>query len=171
MDMKNFKELRVIVWLLALQLIARGTDYITGNPDNGHGVFPVNEVSPPLMWGIACLVNAVVVMAGLLFRNSLLTRNGAIMCGVTYLSFAVMVADNVFTLPLDDWRFFTSYLVAGAIWLTVAWWLSVHLAVLRARGDNDHCVNRCGKQCGKQCRYSDGNSDSDGLDGAHETNE
>lgn len=87
MDMKSIKELQVIMWLLALQLIARGTDYLTGNPDNGHGVFPVNEVSPPLMWGVACLVNAV----------------------------AVMVADNVFTLPLDDWRFFTSYLVAGAI--------------------------------------------------------
>lgn len=135
--MKDVNEIRVIAWLMSIQLISRGLDYATGNPNDGHGVFPSVEFNPALMWGVACIVNALIVVVGLVAHNAVVARNGAVMCGITYASFAVMVVDDVFSGPFDDWRFLTSYVVACGVWLTLAWWLSVRIAVINSRNDDN----------------------------------
>ncbi|MDY5784674.1 hypothetical protein [Corynebacterium sp.] len=123
----------IITWLLTFQIASRGLDYLTGNPRPGVGAFEVGWATPAASWGAGCLVAAAVVVVGALVRSTRVVRAGAVLAMSLYLAFAVMVSADVLRSPLDDWRFFTSYLVIAGTWGTIAWVLTTRIAVEQHR--------------------------------------
>lgn len=131
------RTLRVITAWLAFQLFARGLDYVTGNPNPGAGVFQMESLSPPVVWGAVCLLASLVVVVGLITGRDRITRDGAVFTSAIYFVFAIMVAGDVSLRPLDDWRFFTGYLCSSGVWATIAFALTVRIAVVTNRKENN----------------------------------
>ena len=127
------RTLRAIIACLSFQLFARGLDYATGNPRQGVGVFQVESLNPPLVWGIVCMVAALMVAVGLIGKWTQIVRDGAILSATIYLVFAIMTIDDISWSPPDDWRFCTGYLASCAIWAVIAVSLSVRMAVEKNR--------------------------------------
>lgn len=131
------RTLRLITALLTFQLFARGLDYATGNPHPGTGVFQVESLDPPIVWGVVCILAALAIAVGLAINRNRVIRDGAIVAASVYLIFAFMVIDDINVRPLDDWRFFTSYLTAAGVWAVVAFSLTIRMAVVANRKEND----------------------------------
>lgn len=131
------RTLRLITSLLAFQLFARGLDYITGNPNTGAGVFQVESLNPPIVWGAVCILASLMVAIGVATGRNRITRDGAVLTSAVYLVFAVMVAGDIHLSPPDDWRFFTSYLCSSGVWATIAFALTVRMAVVANRKEHD----------------------------------
>ncbi|MFS0140306.1 hypothetical protein ACL1FJ_00760 [Corynebacterium striatum] len=109
-------------------------DYILGNPKQGVGAFQVRDVSPPIVWGAACIIAAIIVTIGLLKQFPRIVRAGAIFAAAIYGAFAVMVFDDVYAQgPIDDWRFFTGYIATAFMWAVIAWSLTIRIAVIKNR--------------------------------------
>ncbi|HFG8761699.1 hypothetical protein ACL1HT_00610 [Corynebacterium striatum] len=116
-------------------------DYILGNPNQGVGAFRVRDVTPPVVWGAACIIAALIVAIGLLKQCPRIVRAGAVLAAAIYGAFAVMVFDDVYMQgPVDDWRFFTGYISAAFMWAVIAWSLTIRIAVIKHRKgkDGDH---------------------------------
>ena len=131
------RTLRLITALLTLQLFSRGLDYVTGNPHAGTGVFQVESLDPPIVWGAVCIIAALANAIGLAKNYHRIIRDGAIVTAAIYLIFALMVIDDVNIRPLDDWRFFTGYLITAGIWATIAYALTIRMAVVDSRKGSD----------------------------------
>ena len=131
------RTLRIITALLTFQLFSRGLDYATGNPQQGVGAFQVESLSPPMVWGAVCIAAALMVAVGLTIGRDRVTRDGAVLTSAVYLIFAVMVIEDISVEPLDDWRFFTSYLCSSGVWATIAFALTVRMAVVANRKEHD----------------------------------
>lgn len=131
------RTLRIITALLTFQLFSRGLDYVTGNPQKGVGAFQVESLNPPVVWGAVCVSAALMVAVGLVVGRDRVTRDGAVLTSAVYLIFAVMVIEDISFSPLDDWRFFTGYMCAAGIWATIAFSLTVRMAVVANRKEND----------------------------------
>ena len=131
------RTLRLITALLTLQLFSRGLDYISGNPHPGTGVFQVESLDPPVVWGAVCILAALANSIGLVRNHNRVIRDGAIVTASIYLIFALMVVDDIHISPLDDWRFFTGYLTTAGIWATIAFTLTIRMAVVANRKGND----------------------------------
>lgn len=131
------RTLRLITSLLAFQLFARGLDYITGNPNTGIGAFQVESLNPPIVWGAVCILASLMVAIGVATGRNRITRDGAVLTSAVYLVFAVMVAGDIHLSPPDDWRFFTSYLCSSGVWSTIAFSLTVRMAVVASRKEHD----------------------------------
>lgn len=128
------RTLQCIIGALAFQLLSRGLDYLFGNPRPGAGAFQVWDVSPPIVWGAACIIAALIVTIGLLKQCPRIVRAGAILAAAIYGAFAVMVFDDVYVQgPVDDWRFFTAYISAAFMWAVIAWSLTIRIAVIKNR--------------------------------------
>lgn len=131
------RTLRLITALLTFQLFARGLDYVTGNPSTGTGVFQVESLNPPLVWGTVCIFASLMIAIGLATGRNRITRDGAVLTAAVYLIFAIMVTGDINLSPLDDWRFFTSYLTLCGVWSTIAFSLTVRMAVVDHRKERD----------------------------------
>lgn len=127
------RTLRIITALLTFQLFARGLDYATGNPNQGVGVFQVESLDPPFVWGVVCILAALTNAVGLAKNCNRVIRDGAIVTAAIYLVFAAMVLEDIRLHPLDDWRFFTSYLTFAGVWATIAVALTIRMAVVENR--------------------------------------
>lgn len=127
-----------ITALLTFQLFSRGTDYLTGNPADGNGVFSIGDGTPPALWGIALVITSIIVAAGLTLRKWGIVRTGAVMATAIYGAFSLMVADDVWVQrPIDDWRHFTLYVTMAGAWAVVAYVFSIRAAVKKSR-EVDH---------------------------------
>lgn len=131
------RTLRLITALLTMQLFFRGLDYVTGNPQPGTGVFQVESLNPPVVWGAVCIIAALANAIGLAKNWHQVIRDGAIVTASIYLIFASMVIDDIHIRPLDDWRFFTGYLITAGIWATIAYALTIRMAVVENRKGSD----------------------------------
>lgn len=131
------RTLRFITALLTFQLFSRGLDYVTGNPHQGVGVFQVESLDPPIVWGAVCILAALMVAIGLASSRDRITRDGAVLSAAVYLIFSFMVIEDIHLSPLDDWRFFTGYICSTGIWAVLAVSLSVRMAVVASRKEND----------------------------------
>ena len=129
------RTLKVITALLTFQLFARGLDYATGNPNQGVGVFQVESLDPPFVWGVVCILAAFVNAVGLARNCNRAIRDGAVVTAAIYLIFALMVIDDIHLHPLDDWRFFTSYITSAGVWATIALAVTIRMAVIKDRGE------------------------------------
>lgn len=131
------RTLRIITSILALQLFSRGLDYVTGNPHRGVGAFQVESLNPPVVWGAVCIAASLMVAIGLAAGRDRITRDGAVLTSAVYLIFAIMVIEDIHLRPLDDWRFFTGYMCSAGIWATIAFSLTVRMAVVASRKENN----------------------------------
>lgn len=135
------RTLQCIIGALTFQMLSRGLDYILGNPNQGVGAFRVRDVTPPVVWGAACIIAALIVAIGLLKQCPRIVRAGAVLAAAIYGAFAVMVFDDVYMQgPVDDWRFFTGYIATAFMWAVIAWSLTIRIAVIKHRKgkDGDH---------------------------------
>ena len=131
------RTLRLITALLTLQLFARGLDYVTGNPHAGNGVFQVESLDPPIVWGAVCILVSLANAIGLAKNWNRVIRDGAIVTAAIYFVFSLMVLDDINLHPLDDWRFFTGYLTTAGIWAVIALALTIRMAVVANRKGSD----------------------------------
>ena len=131
------RTLKVITALLTFQLFARGLDYASGNPHSGTGVFQVESIDPPIVWGTVCIIAAAATTIGLVKNWNRVIRDAATVTAAIYLVFSLMVLDDIHLHPLDDWRFFTGYLTTAGMWATIAFTLTIRMAVVENRKGND----------------------------------
>lgn len=131
------RTLRIITALLTFQLFARGLDYVSGNPNQGVGAFQVESLDPPIVWGAVCLIAAAMLTLGLAKNWNRVIRDGAVLTSAIYLVFAAMVMDDIHLHPLDDWRFFTGYITSAGVWATIAFAVTIRMAVAQSRKGND----------------------------------
>ena len=131
------RTLKVITALLTFQLFARGLDYVTGNPHSGTGVFQVESIDPPIVWGTVCLIASTITAVGLMKNWNRLVRDGAVCVSAIYLVFAAMVVVDINLNPMDDWRFFTSYITSAGVWATIALAVTIRMAVIKDRGESN----------------------------------
>lgn len=131
------RTLRLIIAALAFQEASRGLDYLFGDSRPGTGVFEIDSIGPAFAWGLACVIAALVITAGLVARRDNIVRSGAMLSAAIYIAFALMVVDNVYMDDtIDDWRYLTLYLSAAFIWGVIAWALTVRMAVDRNRREH-----------------------------------
>lgn len=131
------RTLRIITALLTFQLFARGLDYATGNPHQGAGVFQVESLDPPMVWGTVCIIASVITTAGLIKNWNRVIRDGAVFISAIYLVFAAMVIGDIRLHPLDDWRFFTGYITSAGVWATIAFAVTIRMAVIKDREESN----------------------------------
>lgn len=128
------RTLRLIIAALVFQMASRGTDYVLGDTHSGVGVFEIDGLGPAFAWGVACLVAAAIITAGLISNSDHVVRAGALLTTAIYLAFALMVVDDVFKDgSFDDWRYLTLYLTTAFIWAVIAWALTIRMAVTQHR--------------------------------------
>ena len=122
---------------LAFQMASRSLDYITGNPRPGNGFVGVVGLEPPTVWGITGLISVGVVVVGLILRKTMIISVGGMFLVILFLTFAWM---NLVSLigegpPYDDWRNFTAYLSAAAIWGVISFVGVLFPSLERVEGD------------------------------------
>ena len=122
---------------LAFQMASRSLDYITGNPRPGNSFVGVVGLEPPTVWGITGLISVGVVVVGLILRKTMIISVGGMFLVILYLTFAWM---NLVSLigegpPYDDWRNFTAYLSAAAIWGVISFVGVLFPSLERVEGD------------------------------------
>lgn len=128
------RTLRLIIAALTFQMVSRGTDYILGDTHSGVGVFQTDGFGAAFAWGVACLAAAIIITVGLVGKSDQVVRAGALLSTAIYLSFALMVVDDVFKDgTFDDWRYLTLYLSAAFIWAVITWALTIRMAVTQHR--------------------------------------
>lgn len=135
------KKDAAIIGILTFQLASRGADYVSGNPKTGMGAFEVSEYTPAMVWGITCLIVAALVTASLVAQAPRVLRVGAIIAMCVYLAFSVLAVNDAVRGGLDDWRFFTGYLAAAAMWGVMAGSLTIRIAIMDSR-EGDGGVER-----------------------------
>lgn len=127
------RTLQVVIWLCVIQMLGRGTDLVFSNPYKHSQALDLGGVEE-LIWGVACLVSAGVVLVGLLFKKSPVLVNGCLMAFATYVMFAWYVVDETMLLwPPDNWRIFLDHACRGALWLVLALCVSFRQGIIRIR--------------------------------------
>ena len=113
------KTLQAALVIGAVDLISRGLDYVLGSPTNGTNLEFSENLT--LTWGVACLVSAFIIFAGILFRNFTIAILGSLSAFAVYtvLGFTVL-DDTIFISPPDDWRLISSHWCKGAMFLLFA---------------------------------------------------
>lgn len=128
------KALKSIVGFLTFALVMRGLDYVTGTAD-GHAESDL----PPLVWGTTCIVVGIVVVVGLVSRQTRIMVAGSLMASAIYVMFAVYQVPLIFqSLPPDDWRTCGDYVALAGMWAVVCVTLALryHVAQVRRGGDS-----------------------------------
>ncbi len=112
---------------MTFQLLSRSLDYLTGNPRPGNSLVDVVGLEPQMLWGVAGLIAASVVVAGLLVRRPLVITAGASVAVILYLTFAWMQVVSVVGdgAPYDDWRTATAHLTGVVLWGMVGFFSQV----------------------------------------------
>ncbi|MDK7147242.1 hypothetical protein I6J24_06755 [Corynebacterium kroppenstedtii] len=129
------KALKSIVGFLTFALVVRGLDYVTGTAD-GHAESDL----PPLVWGTTCIVVGIVVVVGLVSRQTRIIIAGSLMASAIYVMFAVYQVPLIFqsSPPPDDWRTCGDYVALAGMWAVVCVTLALrfHVAQVRRGGDS-----------------------------------
>lgn len=128
------KALKSIVGFLTFALVVRGLDYVTGSVD-GRG-----EVEQaPLVWGVTCIVVGIVVVVGLVSRQTRIMVAGSLMASAIYVMFAVYQVPLIFqsSPPPDDWRTCGDYVALAGMWAVVCVTLALRYHVAQARRGGD----------------------------------
>lgn len=129
------KALKSIVGFLTFALVVRSLDYVTGTAD-GHAESDL----PPLVWGTTCIVVGIVVVVGLVSRQTRIIIAGSLMASAIYVMFAVYQVPLIFqsSPPPDDWRTCGDYVALAGMWAVVCVTLALrfHVAQVRRGGDS-----------------------------------
>ena len=92
------KTLQAALVIGAVDLISRGLDYVLGSPANGTNLEFSENLT--LTWGVACLVSAFIICAGVLFKNFKIAILGSLSAFAVYavLGFTIL-EDTIFMHP------------------------------------------------------------------------
>lgn len=140
--------------------IARATDYITGDIQT-IGIIEISSNVPQTVWGGACFIAAAILTYGILSDNMRIQTVGCVISGAIYAGFAAVTMTRIFEyvplsevhgvleplaeyvanrisdfhvlMPMDDWRFSSSYLVESARWFILALFISMLGAIKESR--------------------------------------
>ena len=128
----------LVMYLLSLEPLVRGIDYITGDRDSASSALrPVEEAMPLWVWGAIFIVASVLFIAGVARRKHNFIIAGSLLTVATYGTFAVgvmiEVADDGW--PWDGYRRVVMYIVWAAVYGVFAW--SAYLKRL-ARDASEH---------------------------------
>lgn len=128
------KTLRAVVLISALQLLGRGTDYITGDPFTRSSIETM-EVTP-YVWGVTSVATALLIIFGALRGMPYLTAWGLLVGFSVYTMFGVTVIEHtVLATPVDDWRLLTDHWANALTFLVLAvslWYRhGVHMILLK----------------------------------------
>lgn len=132
------KTLQAALFIGAVDLVSRGSDYALGSPANGTNLEFSDDLT--LTWGLACLVSASIIFSGILLKSFKVAIFGSLSAFAVYavLGFTIL-EDTIFLQPPDDWRLVMSHWCKGALFLLFATSLAFRHGVLdilaRRRGN------------------------------------
>lgn len=129
--------MRYFLTVGVFMLIARGLDYLFGNP---HQRVNAEEATTTVTWGVVCLVAAGIVIGGMVSKNTRVIVFGCLAAVGVYVTFAGYQVRVVLDPPIDDWRQLSSYLGIAAVWAGLAVSVRLRAEVLadrRARGESE----------------------------------
>ncbi len=118
------RALRIWVWVLLSDLLVRSIDYLSG----GDISVPDDNLAVPEIWGAASLATFLVVLTGLLLKNSAVLKFGSITAFSVYLMVAIQmfeVAMLPYPWPPENPRLSVTLFVISTLWLSIAcivWW-------------------------------------------------
>lgn len=127
-----------VMYLLSLEPLIRGIDYITGdNASVSSALRPVEEAMPLWAWGTVFIVASALFLVGVARRKHNFIIAGSILTVATYGAFAVGVMFEITSegWPWDGYRRVVMYIVWAAVYGVFAW--SVYLKRL-ARDASEH---------------------------------
>lgn len=114
---------RTVLWLLTVEALSRGMDYVTGDRPGVTSSLTVIEAALPLeVWGVLFLIVGAATALGVFFRRHMLIAYGAFFTGGLYaiLSVGLFLKMMERGWPWDGWRTPTHFLMMGALWAAVA---------------------------------------------------
>lgn len=113
------KTLRAVLFIGAVDLLARGTDYLLGSPNQGTNMVFANNM--PTYWGFACVVSAFVIFVGVASRNFRVCILGCLLSFSVYTIFGYSLFEStILNHPPDDWRLISSHWTKAALFLILA---------------------------------------------------
>lgn len=124
------KTLRAALGIGAVDLLARGTDYLLGSPNQGTSIEFAENM--PMYWGIACVVSAFIIVVGVISRNFRIGILGSLLAFSVYTMFGYSILeDTLFSHPPDDWRLIANHWCKAAMFLLFATSLAFRHGVIR----------------------------------------
>lgn len=113
------RTMQALVAIMTTVEIVRGIDYVTGNSYHLGRVW-ADELSMPMIWGIACLVVAAVAVWGLVRDKPRVVINAAIGGAAVSAMFAIQIADmRMFAWPPEDIRLIGTHIGNASIWALI----------------------------------------------------
>lgn len=113
------KTLRAVALITALQLLGRGSDYVTGDPFTSTHIETM-EITP-YVWGITSIITALFIIFGVITTKPKVTAWGLLVGFAVYTMFGVAVLEyTILTPPVDDWRLLTDHWANALICLVLA---------------------------------------------------
>lgn len=123
------KTLRAVLFIGAVELLARGTDYLLGSPNQGSSMVFADNM--PMYWGFACVVSAFVIFVGAASRNFRIGILGCLLSFSVYTLFGYSLFEStILNHPPDDWRLISSHWTKAALFLILAVSLAFRHGVL-----------------------------------------
>lgn len=128
----------VVMYLLSLEPLVRGLDYVTGdNASVSKMLRPIEEAMPLWIWGVIFMGAAALLLGGVFLRRHNFIIAGSVLIGATYGAFAVGAMFEIAGegWPWDGYRRVVLYVVWSAVYGVFAW--STYLKRL-ARDASEH---------------------------------
>ena len=108
--------------LIAIEAVARGIDYLTGDhPDTTSSLTAIEKAMPLQWWGALCLFAGAGVLIGMLGRWATMIIGCSMIGGATYLTLAVGLAMKAWERDGDGFRTPVMFVVVGIVWFCIAW--------------------------------------------------
>lgn len=125
------KTANLLIGIGAVNLIARGVDYLQHRPRST----PLNELgtilAPQSFWGVLCIITALVIVIGLCVNHMKILVSGCGFAAALYASFVVFQLTH----GLTDIRLPVSYMCHATSWAVLCAYTALTRAVIKARED------------------------------------
>lgn len=130
----------LMVWVMVMEPVLRGLDYIMGDGRNvTNSLSYVEEAAPLWFWGAVCLLAGLLVAFGLGRKVYEPVIVGSIMAFAVYMTLAVGLLMNVWQRgwPPDGFRTPAMFVAFGALWAIVALEMYAGRSVQKDAGSGD----------------------------------
>ena len=108
--------------MIAIEALARGLDYATGDhPDTSNSLTQIEKAMPLQWWGFLCMIAGGGVLIGMLGKWATMIIGCSMIGGATYMTLAVGLAMKTVDREGDGFRTPTMFLIFGVIWFCIAW--------------------------------------------------
>ncbi|QNQ90706.1 hypothetical protein GP475_08695 [Corynebacterium poyangense] len=114
---------RLVIWLLALEILDRGVDYALGDPPGVTNSLTIVEEAMPLpAWGALCLIAGITVIVGILTKQHVGIVLGSLWAAGIYaaLSWGLFLKFLERGEPWSGWRTPVHFLMMAGVWALIA---------------------------------------------------